>query len=73
METHKLAKTWTFVAFELHLACVDLKKKLELGRGWRFRGLVLVIYYINLTRLIFQGREEEYEKIFTFGGIEKND
>lgn len=56
VETHKLAKTWTFVAFELHLACVDLKKKLEWGRGWRFRGLVLVIYYINLTCLIFQGR-----------------
>lgn len=33
VETHKLAKTWTFVAFELHLAFVDLKKNWNGGGG----------------------------------------
>lgn len=36
VETQKLAKTWTFVAFELHLACVDLKKKIGMGEEVAF-------------------------------------
>lgn len=35
VETHKLAKTWTFVAFELYLACVDLNK-IGMGEGVAF-------------------------------------